>query len=60
MECPQSERYNADRGECPEMKKTGILDRNDCPVKAIIGQIAVILELYKKALEHCDKCVKGD
>ena len=30
-----------------------------CPVKEILRQLAMILELYKPILEHCDICVKG-
>lgn len=32
----------------------------DCPVKEILKQLGVVLELHKEILEHCEKCVKGE
>ncbi|MBA7597113.1 hypothetical protein ES703_04108 [subsurface metagenome] len=31
----------------------------DCPIKEIVKQLSVMLKLYEKILEHCDRCVKG-
>lgn len=30
-----------------------------CPIKEMLKQVASILDLLHKAMEHCDKCVAG-
>lgn len=31
----------------------------DCPIRDILKQIATILELLNKVLDHCEKCVRS-
>ena len=34
------------------------MNREDCPVKQIIEQVAEIIKLLDKIITHCDNCLK--